>query len=195
MSALNTLTALTLLTQLLERTAALGGLLRRAKSEGRDISDEELDRLRGEDDTARAQLEQAISSARQRREGGRARLATLVVLSLLACGIAWAAVHSSSWTKATTNTDGSAIPATGAGSITTTVEYGTCNGQGFGTRIADVIAGTSSSTAPTPNLGPGTYCFRAKHTNTYGVDSDWSQVAQLIEAPPKPNPPTGLTIQ
>lgn len=119
----------------------------------------------------------------------------IIAAALLAASVALAATHSVTWSKADTNTDGTPIPATGEGSITTTVEYGTCNGAEFGTKIADVVTASAGTGVMTPNLAPGTYCFRAKHTNTYGVDSDWTPTAQLVEVAPKPNPPRGLTVR
>jgi len=118
-------------------------------------------------------------------------LCTILIATVSATALA--AVRTVSWTKATTNVDGSSIPSTGAGSITTAVEYGTCNGENFGTKIADVVANSTGTSVPTPNLTPGTYCFRAKHVNTYGVESD-AVVVKYVEAAPKPNPPTGFTI-
>lgn len=114
----------------------------------------------------------------------------LLALALVIAMPVMAAVVNVTWTKATTNVDGSAIPATGAGSVTTTVEYGTCNGAAFGTKIADVVTATAGVAADSPNLAPGTYCFRAFHTNTFGVNSDPSAVGVKVIGPPKPNPPT-----
>jgi hypothetical protein len=45
-----------------------------------------------------------------------------------------------------------------------------------------------------PNLEPGTYCFRAKHVNTYGEVSDWTPVVTRTFAAPKPNPPSNFSI-
>ena len=117
----------------------------------------------------------------------------VVALIALASSLAIAATINASWTNATQNTDGSAIPATGAGSlVSTTVEYGTCNGNAFGTKIGEVTsAGTG---AVTPNLGPGRYCARAFHTNTYGEVSDPSAVGIKVIASPKPNPPSNFSF-
>lgn len=117
------------------------------------------------------------------------------IVTLMCVGmLAYAATHNVSWTKATSNTDGTTIPATGPGSVVTQVEYGTCNGDSFGTRIGDVVANSSGTTAVTPNLSPGTYCFRARHINTYGEESAWGATVKVVEAAPVPNPPTGLQI-
>lgn len=113
MSTANTLAAITLLTQLLERAAVLGNLVRTAQSEGRDVSDAELDILAAEDDAARARLVEAISASRQRNQGGRSRLGFLVGL-LAVAGLALAAEPAVrqatlSWTPPTQYVDGSEI--------------------------------------------------------------------------------------
>lgn len=129
----------------------------------------------------------------------RLRLASfylIAVILFVAAGAAVAAVLTATWQNATTNTDGSAIPATGPGSIASTrFEWGTCGSGGtFGTKLGErVVAGTVTS-APTDDLGPGTYCGRGYHTNTYGVESDPSIVVQKVVPAPKPNPPTNLSF-
>jgi len=121
------------------------------------------------------------------------RLITLLIL--LAPFALLAAVANLSWTNATKNVDGSSIPATGAGSLTNTVvEYGSCVGTAFGTKLGEIsVAGTVLS-ATVPGLAPGTYCFRAKHVNTYAEPSDWSTVVSKTYAAPKPNPPENFSI-
>lgn len=56
--------ALDLLFGLLDRASAIGALLTKAKGEGRDITDAELDALAAEDDAARAALVAAIAKRR-----------------------------------------------------------------------------------------------------------------------------------
>ena len=119
----------------------------------------------------------------------------VTVPGLLIAGLALAAILTVNWQNATTNTDGSAIPASGPGSLTETrIEYGTCNAAR--TAIASVL-GTitvpgTATTAQSPDLGPGVYCARAQHVNTYGVASDWSNVASREILAPKPNPPSNF---
>ena len=100
-----------------------------------------------------------------------------------------------SWQNATTNSDGSAIPASGSGSIATTrFEYGTCGGAGtFGTKLGEVaVPGVILSIEF--EFGAGTYCFRGKHVNTLGAESVFSVVvSKTITAPPPP-PPTVVTV-
>lgn len=114
-------------------------------------------------------------------------LAALLTVST----VVFAAIHTATWTKATTNTDGSAIPATGNGSVTTTVEYGTCNADGSGfTRTGDVVADSAGTSATTPNYVAGSrVCHRAYHKNTYGNVSAYSNVIVVSEPTPVPNPP------
>lgn len=119
----------------------------------------------------------------------------LLPLALLAlAGVASAATVTTSWTNPTTNTDGSAIPATGAGSLTQArIEYGTCNGALFGVKAGEVVRPMPVTTA-TLNLQPGTTCVRVKVTNTYANESAASNVATRVIDAPTPSPPTNLTV-
>lgn len=56
--------AIQLLLGLLDRASAIGNLINQARSEKRDITDVELDRLASEDDQSRAKLQAAIANAR-----------------------------------------------------------------------------------------------------------------------------------
>lgn len=101
------------------------------------------------------------------------------------------------WTQPTTNTDGSAIPASGTGRLVgNRVEWGSCTGTapnyGFGTKAGEQSFTTPTTAYTVPNLAPGTYCFRAYASTTYG-ESGPSGVAAKVILPPIPNPPTGLT--
>jgi hypothetical protein len=107
-----------------------------------------------------------------------------------------AAVATASWTNATKNTDGTDIPASGAGSlVSTTVEWATCGaGDTFGTKAGEVVTASPGTTRQTPDLLPGRWCFRAFHTNTYGSTSDPTPVVVKVVAAPKPNPPTNFSV-
>lgn len=96
------------------------------------------------------------------------------------------------WTNPTTNTDGSAIPASGAGALTgTRVEYGSCNGTAFGTATGSVTVNAPATTATITGFVPGaTHCFRAFSRNSYGGESAASNVAAKTFPTPTPNPPT-----
>ncbi len=116
----------------------------------------------------------------------------LVLLAFLSAP-AFAADVRVSWTQPVANTDGSAIPVSGAGSISTnTVEWGSCVGTAFGT-----AAGSQSippaTTYLVTGLAPGTFCFRVTATNTYGATSAVSNVAQRVVPPPTPLPPVVTT--
>ena len=99
-----------------------------------------------------------------------------------------------SWTQPTQNTDGSAIPASGTGRLTgNRVEWGTCSGTAFGTKAGEQVFATPTTAYTVPNLAPGTWCFRAYASTTYGESGPTNAVQKVI-APPMPNPPSGLTV-
>lgn len=103
-----------------------------------------------------------------------------------------AAVLTINWQNATTNTDGSAIPASGPGSIQTTrIEYGTCNAArtAIVSVLGEINATGADRSAQSPDLAPGVWCARGFHVNTFGVSSDPSNVATREILAPKPNPP------
>jgi hypothetical protein len=109
---------------------------------------------------------------------------------LLLAGLANAGDALLSWTPPATNTDGSAIPATGAGSLTgTRVEWGSCSGTAFGTAAGTVTVPAPSTSTTITGLGVATYCFRAFARNTYGSESLASAVVSKIFPAPVPNPP------
>lgn len=99
------------------------------------------------------------------------------------------------WTLATQNTDGTTIPASGAGSLTgTRVEWGSCSGSNFGTKAGEQVVAKPAVTYTVTGLAPGTHCFRAYSRNTYGVESDPTNVVSKVIAPPTPQPPGTLTV-
>lgn len=105
---------------------------------------------------------------------------------------AWAQSGTVTWTNPTTNTDGSAIPASGTGALTSTrVEYGTCSGTNvFGTKIGEQVAAMPATSTTFTNLAAGsTYCFRAFSKNSYGNESGASAVVSKSIPGPTPNPP------
>lgn len=111
---------------------------------------------------------------------------------LFAVSAANAATVSISIAPPTQNTDNTAIPATGAGSIASyRVEYGTCVGTAFGVRAGEI---TLTAPTGTVDVGPGTYCFRAFARNTFGQESAASNVATRVVNPPTPQPPTITTV-
>lgn len=116
---------------------------------------------------------------------------------LAIASVALAATLNFSWTAPTENTDGSPVPASGAGSITEyVVTYGPCNASR--TQLAS-ITGTLTRAAPnltviSPDMAPGTWCGYAQAKNTYGEVSDPSNVAFKVIAAPKPKPPTNFSM-
>lgn len=118
----------------------------------------------------------------------------IVLFGMCIAGIASAATVTVTGVNPTTNTDGSTIPATGAGSLTNLrIEYGTCSAANvFGTKVGEVnrtAKAAGASFSETLNLDPGTSCVRAYAKNTYGVESDASNVTSKVVDPPKPGPP------
>ncbi len=121
----------------------------------------------------------------------------LVLLGLIGLVIARAEADdvTVSWAQPTANTNGTAIPASGAGSIASNrVEYGSCSGTNFGTRAGERVVSPAATSAVVPNLAPGAHCFRVFATNTYGVESLASAVVSRSIAAPTPNPPTAVTV-
>ncbi len=120
-------------------------------------------------------------------------LALFLSLAIIACNVAKAADVRVSWTQPTQNTDGSAIPATGAGSIASNrVEWGSCVGTAFGTAAGSQSIPAATSYTVT-GLAPAMHCFRVTAINTYGSESGVSNVAQRNVAAPVPNPPVVTT--
>jgi hypothetical protein len=108
-----------------------------------------------------------------------------------------ASVATVSWSPPVTNTDGSTIPLTGAGSITETrVQYGTCaSGGGFGTASGQVIVAMPATSVEINSFSSGqTVCFRAFAKNTFGIESAASNVASKTFDPPKPRPPVLMVV-
>lgn len=101
-----------------------------------------------------------------------------------------------SWTNPTTNTDSTAIPATCPSGVTkcgklalTRVEYGSCSGTAFGTKVGEITVTAPGTSALVSALVPQMYCFRAIARNDFATDSAPSNVATKTIAPPTPNPP------
>ncbi len=121
-------------------------------------------------------------------------LAAIALLATCLVGIARAATVTYSGTNPTLNTDDTPIPATGAGSLTQLrIEYGTCVGTAFGTKAGEVLRTSPAAGANftgSLNLQPGTTCIRVLVQNTYGSESQPSNVVSRVVDPPIPKPPT-----
>lgn len=101
-----------------------------------------------------------------------------------------------SWTHPAQNTDGTAIPASGAGALTETrIEYGLCNGTSWGTKTGESIVAYPATTVVIPGVGPGTWCVRGYSRNSFGVESVASNIATKVVPPPTPRPPTLVTVE
>ena len=63
---MNAALVIQLVLSLIDRAAAISALLTKAKSENRDVSDDELNALFANDDAAKAALDAAIAAARSK---------------------------------------------------------------------------------------------------------------------------------
>jgi hypothetical protein len=133
----------------------------------------------------------------------RSRLIALI-LGVLVGTLAHAEVKTVTWANATQNTDGTAIPASGTGSLVRTiVEYGTRDAQGgFGTKQGEMSVAAPATTLNLNLVVIQEYALRAFHCNTHagttfvldGVGcSASSNVALTTVQPPKPAPPSSLS--
>jgi hypothetical protein len=123
------------------------------------------------------------------------RVLLTIALSLFAAAALAATITAHyTWTNATTNVDGSAIPATGAGAITSTaIEYGPCTAdQKSLASVTNTVTVAGDVQASDVALPSGVWCAHALHVNSYGKQSLWSNVAVRDNAP-TPNPPKNFT--
>lgn len=134
-------------------------------------------------------------------ENKRFAAATTLLIALIAGFMLGKNAHAEdvtvSWTNPTANTDGTPIPATGAGALTgTLVIWGTCGATAgtFGVEQGRQLVAAPATTYVVTGLVPGTFCFYAQARNSYSVDSDRSNVASKVIVPPKPQPPTVTTV-
>lgn len=115
---------------------------------------------------------------------------TLALLGLFLPLIATAGTLTASWTNPVTYSDTTPLPTS---DITQTrVEYGTCNGAAFGTRINQGAVQGALTTITFTGLPPATYCVRA-FTTAKGTESLASNVSQVTITQAPPNPPVLVT--
>lgn len=98
-----------------------------------------------------------------------------------------------SWTNPTTNTDSTAIPASGPGSLVSTrIEWGTCGAGGtFGIKASEVVVNQPAVSVVIPGFVAGQVaCFQAFAKNTFLAESAASLVVAKVFPVPVPNPPT-----
>ena len=123
-------------------------------------------------------------------------IASLAVFALcLSAKPTWAGDAALTWTLATANTAGSAIPASGPTSLASTrVEWGTCSGSNFGTASGQQIVATPATTYTITGLAAGTWCFRAYSRTVAGLESAPTNAVTktILQAPPQP--PGNLTV-
>lgn len=126
------------------------------------------------------------------------KLAVCVALVLIGACASWPAsadTVTATWINPTENTDGTPIPVSGEGALTSArVAWGTCSAEGvFGTEAGAIVRSMPVSSVVF-NLKPGNWCVRVTVTNTYGETSEPSNVATHFTPPPKPKPATGVTV-
>lgn len=109
----------------------------------------------------------------------------------LQCGSSLATV-TVSWTLPVNNTDGTAIPASGAGSLTNIKLFRASTSSGVPSATAILLPPTATSHAL--DLPAGPHYFGVKAANTFGNDSDMSNVANTTAAPSTDSASATLTI-
>lgn len=123
-------------------------------------------------------------------------IASLAVIALcVSASPARAGDAALTWTLATQNTDGSAIPASGPTSLAATrVEWGTCSGSAFGTVAGQQTVATPATTYTITGLAAGVWCFRAYSRTVAGLESAPTNVVTktILQSPPQP--PGNLTV-
>ena len=123
-------------------------------------------------------------------------IASLAVIALcVSASPARAGDAALTWTLATQNTDGSAIPASGPTSLAATrVEWGTCSGSNFGTASGQQTVATPATTYTITGLAAGVWCFRAYSRTVAGLESAPTNAVTktILQAPP--NPPGKLVV-
>jgi hypothetical protein len=117
----------------------------------------------------------------------------VLILSLFASAV-YAADATINWSNPTQNTDGTAIPSTGANAIASTrLEWGTCTSTGaFGTKAGERVFNAPATSGTVTGLADGqTFCFRAFSRNGAGNESAASNVVSraMPTPPPTPRPP------
>ena len=116
----------------------------------------------------------------------------LALLFTLLTGVAHAASLTVSWTDPVTNVDGSAVVSL----ISTRVEYGTCSGTAFGTKIGEVVVPQPTPDSVTiPGLTAST-CYAIRAYAKSGAGESVASVVKIATTPaaPPPNPPVLGTV-
>jgi hypothetical protein len=97
-----------------------------------------------------------------------------------------------SWANPTTYVDDSPLPVS---AITRTrIEYGTCAGLNvFGTKLGEFVSVGNDTSEVSPNLQPGTYCFRAL-TTASGAESVASSTDDAVILQVAPRAPSVFQV-
>lgn len=114
------------------------------------------------------------------------------------------------WVNATLNTDGTAIAASGPGSLVrTTVEYGTCNAAktAIATKSGEIFVPAPATALQVPLVVVQEFCLDAWHSNTFATAFAPSTAAAVVAGnsvrsnviitqsnPPQPLPPGGVVV-
>lgn len=131
---------------------------------------------------------------KQNHRGAILWLSFLALLAFASVRTASADTVSITWTNPATNTDASAVPASGTGSLQSwRFEYGTCSSPNvFGTKVGEFTrtraVGGAALTTTTNNFDPGQTCLRGYVSNTYGSESAVSNVVTKTVTAPTPGP-------
>lgn len=132
-------------------------------------------------------------------------LLAVTIVALCAIPSAFAADAVVKWTAPTTNTDGTAIPATGTGALTSyLIEYGSCStAAGVVPQVLGTVQGSLSIAAPTligtltGLLNSTIYCVRVYALNAAAKSAASGTVRAWIPAPPAasiPGAPGSVTV-
>lgn len=115
----------------------------------------------------------------------------LLVGGLCVAGLARAGTLTWTWQNATTFEDNS--PLLPADITQTRIEYGTCSGTAFGTKMGEVINAGNGITVSKTGVPAGTYCSRA-FTTAKGKESLASNVTSSLIDQSNPKPPVLATV-
>jgi hypothetical protein len=103
---------------------------------------------------------------------------------------AHAGTASMSWQQPTKNADGTAI----APILQTRLEYGSCTGATFGTKLGEWIATGSVTSSVSPNIAAGLYCIRAYTMTADGESAPTNPAQKMVTTPNPPTIPSPVSV-
>lgn len=121
------------------------------------------------------------------------------LLILAVASVVYAGTITGTWTNALKNTDGTniATPGQPGALVSSTFEYSLCGPDDtFGVKLGEQVNTTqltpgAVAASPTiPNIGPGRYCARVVHKNSFGSLSDYSDIGVKVIDAPVPGKPS-----